>query len=456
MTADSTFLLESWPSLKKAYEWCLSTDDDGDGLMDNRLAGLGALEFGALTGIQTDIYLGAVWIRATYAMQFLATAAGETTLAGNATLHYRRALDAFEQFWDEESGQYTYAFSSDGETVKEVTPWGAVGLMWGFGIPDRSSRSIKRMNTSALTTDWGIRMMSDQSTYYEPLNYNYGAVWPFLTSWVSTAQFKHHFVHQGYSSLMNTAQHVFQRGLGHVTEVFSGATFTWPQESVAHQGFCTAGTVLPFVRGLLGLEGSALERRIDFEPRFPADWDHVTIKDYVLGDTPFSFEYECEEGKMRVRVTSPRRSSYRLQYAPVLGAGTRIIGATVNGQSVPVEVASTKRSVQPSISFNLTGSDIVEIEFEPTVELIPPVWYSQLGNTNEGIKIISLETEGPKTTLIVEGRTGYTYIIPLRHYKRMVSISGAVVDSEQLEVHMPDGPPGQFVRHIIQWETSDS
>ncbi len=81
-SGDLELVRESWPSLKRAYDWCLTTDADGDGLMDNSKAGLGALEFGSLTGIQTDIYLAAVWTRAASGMAELARAMGDSALAG--------------------------------------------------------------------------------------------------------------------------------------------------------------------------------------------------------------------------------------------------------------------------------------------------------------------------------------------------------------------------------------
>ncbi|MHB8055204.1 MAG: glucosidase family protein, partial [Candidatus Aminicenantales bacterium] len=73
-SGDRDFIKASWPSILKAYAWCKSTDVDGDGLMDNSKAGLGALEFGALTGISTDIYLAGAWTRAALAMRELAKA----------------------------------------------------------------------------------------------------------------------------------------------------------------------------------------------------------------------------------------------------------------------------------------------------------------------------------------------------------------------------------------------
>ena len=42
-SGDTAFLRQSWKSVEQAYEWCLSKDSDGDGLMDLKGAGLGAL-----------------------------------------------------------------------------------------------------------------------------------------------------------------------------------------------------------------------------------------------------------------------------------------------------------------------------------------------------------------------------------------------------------------------------
>ncbi|MFQ6116268.1 MAG: amylo-alpha-1,6-glucosidase, partial [bacterium] len=164
MSGDVEFIKNSWNSLKRAYAWCLTTDEDGDGLMDNQKAGLGALEFGALTDIQTDIYLAAVWIRATYAMEQLALAVGDKASAQKAKKQFQKARKAFdEKFWDEEYRHYSYAFNAMGKHVKEVTPWSAVGLMWELGNPQHSALTLEKLNSSELTTDWGIRSISIKS-----------------------------------------------------------------------------------------------------------------------------------------------------------------------------------------------------------------------------------------------------------------------------------------------------
>ncbi|MBM3312112.1 MAG: hypothetical protein FJY80_11455, partial [Candidatus Aminicenantes bacterium] len=127
-SGDRGFLRESWPSLRKAFDWCLTTDSDGDGLMDNRKAGLGALEFGALTGIQTDVFLAAAWCRAARAMARMAGILGEKKDADRAGVAADKALAAFRsQFIDLETGLYVYALHAGGEKVREVTPWPSFG-----------------------------------------------------------------------------------------------------------------------------------------------------------------------------------------------------------------------------------------------------------------------------------------------------------------------------------------
>ncbi len=65
-SGDAAFARDFWPSMRRAYDYCASTDEDGDGLMDNTKAGVGAVETGALRrrDVLTDVYLGTVWTEA--------------------------------------------------------------------------------------------------------------------------------------------------------------------------------------------------------------------------------------------------------------------------------------------------------------------------------------------------------------------------------------------------------
>jgi len=454
-TGDLDFLRQGWPSLKRAFEWCLTTDADGDGLMDNSKAGLGALEFGSLTGIQTDIYLAAVWIRAAQSMGKLARAMGEEKLAVSAGAAQKKALAAFEaRFWDAENGQYSYAFNAKGEQVKELTPWCAVPLMWGLGIPERASRTLEGMNSADLTTDWGVRILTRKSSLYEPLNYNYGAVWPFLTGYAATALYRNGHVLQAQAFVAANAGHLFDNALGYSAELFSGAQNIWPQEAVAHQGFSTGGFVLPFVRGLLGLGGDAARKVLSFKPAFPSDWPEVTIEEFRLGEETFDFHYRRDDTRIRVEVVSRPGCSFQLHFSPAFGLGTRIRHASVNGQPVEPALspipAAFRQAEQPTFPpFSLTGRDVIEIELEPAVEILPPTNESMIGDFDKGLKIIRLELAGKALRVVAEGLAGQSYTLGITHGELVQGVSGGILQGNQLTIQFPPGMERQFLRHEV-------
>jgi glycogen debranching enzyme len=446
-TGDIDFVLKSWESLKLAFEWCLSTDANQDGLMDNQKAGLGALEYGALTGIETDIYLASVWVRAAYAMQHLAEIADDKKSLSKAKEHFNKAKRTFdEKFWDEENRFYAYAFNSEGETVKERSPWNAIGLMWNLGSEERSLLSLEKLSSAEITTDWGTRSISVKSKYFQPLNYNYGAVWPFLTSWVTTALYKHHMPLQGYSLLMSAAQHTYENALGCITEVFSGTNNIWPQEAVSHQGFSTAAAVLPLVRGLLGLEGDALNKSLIFSPHFPAAWNQVSISNYRVGQANFSLEFERSEDKIVVKVYPERAQGYTLRFTPALGIGTRVQSLKANGE--PVEFKTEEKAQVVLVESEIPVKEdllSIEITFLPTVEILPVVPESQTGDSNKGLKIISLNKESSRLIIEFEGLTNATYHMRVTMPEFIAKVDGAEVKKDKLILTMPEGKLGNFV-----------
>ncbi|MBI3786987.1 MAG: hypothetical protein HY276_01915, partial [Ignavibacteriales bacterium] len=438
MTGDVDFIRKSWNSIKRAFDWCVSTDENEDGLMDNAKAGLGALEYGPLTDIQSDIYTAAVWIRALQAMQDLTLAANQSSFQNTVIGHLLKAQKTFnEKFWDKKNQQYAYAFTSKGEQVDIVSPWSSVALMWKIGETSKSAKTIEKLNSAELSADWGMRSISIKSPYFEPLNYNYGAAWPFLTSWVATAQYRHHFALQGYNSLMSSVRHTFDNSLGQVTEVFSGYQNIWPQEAVAHQGFCTGGVVMPFVKGMLGLEGDAVTKAVSFAPHFPANWGKVTVTDFHIGQEYFSFEYKREKSKIILDVAPKNGSPYSLAFAPAISIGSKILSAHVNGQSVRWKEQVSSQTIQPMIEMEIRKTAHIEIEFQPTVELLPPSSDTKTGDTNKGLKIISTQWEEGELKVTIEGLANEIYKLELQNSEMVKSVMGAQLQGNALEIKTP-------------------
>jgi hypothetical protein len=452
-SGDLAFIKESWPSIRKAYDWCKSTDADGDGLMDNSKAGLGALEFGALTGISTDIYLAGAWNRATLAMRELARAVGDQAAETSAAADFdkaRRSLNS--RFWNEAAGQYAYAFSADGRQVDETTPWSAIPITWGLMEEDKADRALQRLASADMTTDWGVRMLSKKSAYYEPLNYNYGAAWPFVTGWVATAMYERNFIPQAFSLLRAAVRHTFDNGLGYVTELFSGDLNVWPAEGVAHQGFSSSGVVFPLIRGLLGLAADAPSGTFGFSPRFPADWPRVKVENIRVGGAVLDIIYTRGPTTITADVRSRGGGPLRMTFAPAFGLGTGIRSASINGRTVEpiLETKPGGQAVRPSIAALLTGNDIFTIEIYPAFEILPPENPTRTGEANRGLRIIRFEpTADAGLKMEVEGLAGTTYELKIVRPDQVGAVSGGTLEDGRLIVRIPDGVPGEYLRHTV-------
>ena len=453
-SGDIEFIKESWGSLKKAFSWCLSTDANGDGLMDNKKAGLGALEYGALTGIETDIYLAAVWVRAAMAMQQMAEAVADKTLGRTAAQHFLLAQKAFEEkFWNKDSQFYAYAFNAQGKHVHEISPWNALGLMWKLGTPERSQISLERICSSELTTDWGIRSISNKSPYFQPLNYNYGAVWPFLTSWVTSALYKHHMPLQGYPLLLATARHTFDNTLGSITEVFSGSLNVWPQEAVSHQGFSTAGVTLPLVRGLLGLEGDAINKSLFFSPHFPADWKNVKINHYKIGNALFSIDFKKSQGKISVAIRSERAEGYTIHFAMNLSAAAKVNSLSINGEPTAFNTIQGTQTTQIKADIEINKNPLLlDLDISPSLEILPVIHRAKVGDKNSSLKIISVRKLGSRIVIKVEGLAKTDYVLRVLNPEMAKSVTGAVLREGQLQFTIPEGPAGAFVPYQVTIE----
>jgi hypothetical protein len=294
-------------------------------------------------------------------------------------------------------------------------------------------------------------MLSNKSRYYEPLNYNYGAAWPFLTGWVAAAMYERNYILQGFGLLRAAVRHTFDNGLGFITELYSGNQNIWPQEGVAHQGFSSSGVAFPLVRGLLGLNADAVAGTIGFAPRLPADWRRTTVENIRIGEAVVDIEYRREATSVTAVVRSRTTKPIRLTFAPVLGLGTGIRGASVNGRVVSPQLSPKPwdQAVQPVVTAALTGKDVFSIDFIPVFEILPPENPTRTGDPNRGLRIIRSAWADGTLRLSVEGLAGTTYRLGLTRPDLVEKATGAGFENDKLIVRIPDGPVGQYLRHEV-------
>lgn len=254
-THDRAFLNEFWPSAKLAYQYCVSTVDPADGLIDNTKSGLGAIEVGVLKGkVHKDIYVEGFWIGGMRAMFELAGAMQDPKLAADVKDRLALATSSIEKNWWDHQGKYfAFGVNSEGQRAEMLGNWSAVLLSAGGGSGDASkdAQAAKIFARPELATDWGSRWISNKSSLYDPLSYNNGTVWPFASGFVAWAQYANGQPLAGYQTLMSIAHLTGAQVPGGMPEHMVGNRNEPGARSVPRQLFSSWGLITPVVHGML-------------------------------------------------------------------------------------------------------------------------------------------------------------------------------------------------------------
>ncbi len=449
-SGDLDFIKQSWKSIKLAYHWCLSKDSDGDGLMDLKGAGLGALEFGKYVHIYADFYTSAIWTKGIEAVINMAGATGDKELKSQAEEQLKKALAAMEEkFWMPKKGMYSYGATEKGEQVDENTPWPATGMKFELLNKDHVIESLKKMNSTDLITDWGVRSLSNKSELYDPANYNYGAVWSFISTLMVRGQYNYNFNLSAYRLIQANANHFFDNGLGEVAEVFSGTLNTKLAEAYHDQGFSASGFAEPFIRGLVGLDVDATNKTIYFSPRLPADWDSLFVGNIKAGNNIVSLKLLRTDNGLSLNTENTGAENIKIVFKPSLGLGTKVTSMKLNDKTINFNSENTGQAFVVKTEFNLAKSGNLKITLNPSPEIYLLSLKTDFGGINNSLKVLYEELNGNNLITYVEGRANEEYMLGVRNSKSIDKISGGELIKNRIKIKFNNNGNNEFLKKEI-------
>jgi glycogen debranching enzyme len=476
-SGDSALAKSFWPSIKLAYDYCVSTDEDGDGLMDNTKAGLAAVETGTLRrrDVLTDVFLGAAWTEAADATAELALVAGDPFAgkAREAAIQARASLN--QRFLDDQGRRIYFAYMKDGKGQAEPTVWPGFGLWRGVFDYKRPAvdGALDELAGAGVGTDWGARMLSIDSALYGPLSYNNGAVWPFLTGFAALALYTNYRPDAAWGYLDGTADLTFLESRGYIAELFSGDRLRSIDAAVPHQLFATTGFVSTLLRGLVGLDalraetraGVAIGERLLIAPQLPPGWGYLRLRNVRWHDITADIAITRDESGYAVSVV-PKGGALPLEINFMLEPGAEMRDTAGKLLSTTGDVS---RGTRASIVRLATGPTTYSVRFLPGVQVVPIHAPLQLGDESSRLRVIDARLVGKRYTLRVEGRRGRSYQVRLSAPFVIERIDGAVVDRWQgaanpelasariLQVDIPEsGPAAAGAKgRRSDWATSD-
>ncbi len=409
-TNDTATVRSLWPNLKRAWEWSRKTDTDGDGLMENPSAGAGALEVGDLQiGILSDIYLSGVWIASLERFAQMATAMGEPAVRDSALAIRRRALATLEaKFWMPAVNQYAFALLKDGSVNPALTSWPATAMSFNLLDDKHGAEMAARLASSSIMTDWGARPLGATSALFDPLHYNNGAVWPFVTGFVALAEYNYHNAAAGWFALQAIARTGFDQSLGRNPEVISGRLYKPLDTAVPQQFFATSMVLTPLLRGLLGITVDAPAHHMTIAPHLPPTWDSVAVDHVPVGNGTVSFVVRRTDDRLTLNVRRDGGSAITVTFSPALPLGARATGAGVTleptlGDSHATVAGTLDRSLQLTIATT------------PGWSLIPPEMPARIGQRSAAPRVLSERISGlGRYVVALEGIAGQQYTFRLR------------------------------------------
>jgi glycogen debranching enzyme len=328
-TGDRAFFEEIWPAMLAGYRWILAQDEDGDGLPDNTRAGMGASEVGILLhDLRTDIHLAAVSAAAFRDVAELAEQRHESALADEARRHADTAARQIsEAFWDTQAKTLAHCILTGGTLSQERTAWPVVPIMLGIVDGAIADRTLDYIDSHAITTPWGCRLLSRESAHFDPVGYNQGAVWPFITGLAAYADFERGRADAGYAKVSSVVQLTFAEALGRVPELLSGTRARSLDAAAPNQMFSAMATVGPVVRGRVGLRPRGRDNVLEVTPCFPAGWEQARIENFKFGDARLNLEIRRQQDTYDVDCTCETRDGARpprIVLSPKNGSAGRV------------------------------------------------------------------------------------------------------------------------------------
>ena len=415
-TGDTATIRRLWPQIKRAYDWSRGTIDPTTGLMLNSKGGLGAVEVGDLgVGVESDIYLSAVWVVALDRVARMAEALKERNVARDARALYETASTSLrDRFWLPEQRMYAFALLKDNAIRPELTVWPATAMSFGLLDEERGMAGAAVLARATLNTDWGTRALASESKLFDPLHYNNGTVWPFVTGYAALAQYKYRNPIAGFAALRAITRSGFTWGLGRNPEVWSGSQFEPLDTSVPHQFFGTSFILTVLARGLLGWEPDIPAGIVRLSPQLPTEWGEMQIHEARAGDGRYEIAITKSVNELRVRLQGSGGPD-TLVFEPHLPIGAQVTGVTANGATVSFDSVPNPRDTQLRARISLTDSVEIVVQHTTGYELMIRQPEIARGERSKSMRVLDIRLVGGELIIQAEAPAGSTMTIRLAH-----------------------------------------
>lgn len=411
-TGDRTFLTESWPSIRKAYAYCLSMLNAENGLLQIPPEGWGSMESAGVAA--QDSAMAGEWIAAVRVVAELATVMNDSTLAEECSKREKIASDSLEKlFWNPRLGYYNYGVKEAGEEVTYLNPTIGYSALFGSLPQERSEAVLQRLAGAQFLSDWGVRSMSLEDPRYDENSYQVGSAWPFFTVAPMLAEYQYHNAVQGFATWMSMIRLRMFNARGAMPESLSGSYYRLLDNGVPHQMFSELVGMPGLIDGILGLDLDVPRSVLHLTPHLPPAWPDVAVRQFPFGQGQLSIELHQEPGRLTADLSATGVAPFHLEFSPALPAGARVDSVKQEGKSVPFQTEVNNSDVHVHVTPRSAAKTTIEVRYHGGVGVDVP-WQPLLeGDSSRNLHVLKTSYENDQFQMQVEGRPDIQYEIRL-------------------------------------------
>jgi hypothetical protein len=379
---------------------------------------------------------------------------GDTSASQDAAAQFERQKKILDDtFWSPEKQIYAFALKPDSQRAEEASVLATVPMWFGLPQPDHADKMITQLAGDDHDTDWGMRIISSHSSVYDGSGYHFGAVWPLFTGWASVGEYRYHRTHPAYFNLRANALQATDGSLGDFTEVLSGDYNQSFSTSSPHQIWSSAMVISPILRGLLGLQTDVEAHQITITPHIPADWASLAIRNVHIGTVSADFEYRKTADSIVLKTHRKGAGDCWVEFSPALSLHAQVIGAELNGRSLPFKVQANANDQHVVVKFPIYGGpNMLVIRVKNDFGIAASNKLPSLGSASRELRILSeaWNSARDQLTLDTSGIPGGQYQLSVWNAAQISSVDGAQLTKPgKLEIQFPDTAEDAYVHRQI-------
>jgi glycogen debranching enzyme len=207
-----------------------------------------------------------------------------------------------------DKGWYALALQKDKKPVEVLSSNAGHALWAGIADEDKAGLTAASLMTDEMFNGWGVRTLSAQELYYNPLGYHIGTVWPHDNSIIASGFKRYGFDAAALRIFVGMVEAAMHFDGHRLPELFCGFRrddygIPVPYPVACQPQAWAAGTMPYLLKTLLGLEPEGFENRLRIvRPVLPDFVNQVVIHRLKIGSARADLKFERVADRIEVRV----------------------------------------------------------------------------------------------------------------------------------------------------------